>query len=281
MAVCRQMAEHFKIRGYNRTAFQVFLNNKYQYAPETTFWLLDEPMFRDDYLIIDLFGDLVRQGFAASNPVRVDYRVDCSRVEEARGAMVRVDTMVFAQSNVRAFPGVASEFMRAYDPARPARSRQAWEYGGAGDVRSLPVGLRGWVLESWLEGRDGLLPWLAYGTDASWENAEAAENAVFYPALSKWRYNGCYGSLRMKAFRDGQQDVECLLLLARKLGVTRRELAAAIRPYVTLRSAVHTDGRDARAEDAGAIAYRGLTPDALAYLRRVVGDNLAQEGAAP
>ena len=48
--------------GYDRTDFQVFLNNKYQYAPETTFWLLDEPMFRDDFLVIQMFGDLIREG---------------------------------------------------------------------------------------------------------------------------------------------------------------------------------------------------------------------------
>jgi hypothetical protein len=274
VAVCRQMAEHFKKCGYDRTALQVFLNDKYQYAPETTFWLLDEPMFRDDYLVIQMFGDLVREGFKGCAPVRVDYRIDCSRVEEARGMMNKVDTMVFSQYNVREYPGIAREFMRSYEPKAPGMPRTGWEYGGAGTVANGPEGLRGWALESWLGGRDGLLPWLAYGDDSSWDAAEKAENAVFYPALAKWDCNGCYGSLRMKAFRDGQQDVECLVLLAKKLGATRAEIAELIKPYVALKGQVASTGGTVLAEGAGRISYRNLTPDGLARLRRTIAANL-------
>jgi lysophospholipase L1-like esterase len=275
VAVCRQMAEHFKQKGYTRSALQVFLNDKYQYAPETTFWLLDEPMFRDDYLVIQLFGDLVREGFRDSAPVTVDYRIDCSRVEEARGMMNKVDTMVFSQRNIREFPSIAREFMHAYEPKKPGEVRKGWEYGGAG-LKSAPVSLRGWAVECWLDGRDGLLPWQAYGTDASWESAEAADDgSVFYPAFGKWEYNGSYGSLKMKGFRDGQQDAECLLLLAKKLGATRAEIRDLIHPYVELKGQVKAEGGTVLAEAAGTIAYRGLTPDAMARLRKAIGLTLA------
>lgn len=275
VAVCRQMAEHFKKKGYDRTALQVFLNDKYQYAPETTFWLLDEPAFRDDYLVIQLFGDLVREGFKGSDPLTVDYRIDCSRVEEARGMMNKVDTMVFSQHNIRSFPSIAREFMRTYEPKKPGEARKGWEYGGTVPVNTLPVANRGWPIECWLEGRDGLLPWLAYAGNDAWESAEAAENAVFYPASEKWDYNGCYGSLRMKAFRDGQQDAECLLLLAKKLGATRSEVRDLIKPYVELEGQVKAEGGTVLAEAAGTISYRGLTPDALARLRKAIGLTLA------
>jgi lysophospholipase L1-like esterase len=276
VAVCRQMADHFKQRGYDRTAFQVFLNNKYQYAPEKTFWLLDEPMFRDDFLVLQLFGDLVREGFKGCDPVTVDYRIDCSRVEEARGLMSKVDTMVFSQGNVREYGGIAREFMRSYDPQQPGAARKGWEYGGAGAVTSSPASLRGWVLETWLEGRDGLLPWLAYGTDASWNSVEAATEAVFYPAAKKWGYNGCYGSLRMKAFRDGQQDAECLALLAAKLGLTRRELKTLLDQQLQLKTPARTIASEARPAGSGRISYRGLPPDAFCALRRLLGHNLNQ-----
>ncbi|MEI8243418.1 MAG: GDSL-type esterase/lipase family protein [bacterium] len=275
VAVCRQMAEHFKQKGYTRTAFQPFLNDKYQYAPETTFWLLDEPMFRDDYLVIQLFGDLVREGFKGCEPVTVDFRIDCSRVEESRGMMNKVDTMVFSQGNIREYPTIAREFMRAYEPKAPGQARKGWEYGGAGAVSQSPVSLRGWAIECWLDGRDGLLPWLAYGGNDAWDSAEAAENAVFYPAFDKWEYNGCYGSLRMKGFRDGQQDAECLILLAKKLGATRSELCDLIKPYVELKGQVAPTGGTVLAEGTGTISYRGLTPDALSRLRRAIGLTLA------
>jgi len=270
VAVCRGIAEHLERKGYDRTSFQFFLNNKYQYAPETTFWLLDEPMFRDDYLAIQFFGELARRGFEGVDSVTLDYRIDCSRVQEARGMMDEVDTMVFSQSNVREYAALARDFMRSYRPRTPGAVRKGWEYGGTSSVESQPTSARGWALDAWLGGRDGLLPWLAYGGNDAWDSAEKARNAVFYPAAERWDYDGCYGSLRMKSFRDGQQDVERMTLLAARLGVTRRDLAQAVREHVALKGNIDL----AFAEDAGTISYKQLTPDKLEELKRVVGESL-------
>jgi len=269
-AVCRSIAQHLQRKGYDRTSFQFFLNNKYQYAPETTFWLLDEPMFRDDFLAVQLFGELAREGFRGVESVTLDYRIDCSRVQEARGMMDEVDTMVFSQSNIREYAAVARDFMRSYRPRMPGGVRKGWEYGGASSPQSPPTAARGWALDAWLGGRDGLLPWLAYGGDDAWDSVEKARHAVFYPASERWDYDGCYGSLRMKSFRDGQQDVERMALLAAKLGVTRRDLAEAVRGFVELDARIDV----AYAEDAGSISYRQLTPDKLERLKRAIGESL-------
>jgi hypothetical protein len=278
LAVCRQIGDHLKRKGYTRTSFQPFLNNKHQFAPDQNFWLLDEPMFRDDYLALQFFGDLFREGFREAAPVQVDFRADVSRIEEARGMLDRVDTLVFSQYNIREYPTIAREFMRSYDARTPGKARKGWEYGGAGRVDALPVALRGWVMECWFDGRDGLLPWESTGTEASWESAEAAhDGSVFYPAFAKWDYNGCYGSLKMKGFRDGQQDAECLILLAKKLGATRAEIRDLIRPYLVLQGKVTAAAGNELAPDAGSISYRGLTPDAMARLRKAIGLTLAGE----
>jgi hypothetical protein len=100
---------------------------------------------------------------------------------------------------------------------------------------------------------------------------------VFYPAFAKWDYNGCYGSLKMKGFRDGQQDAECLILLAKKLGATRAEIRDLIRPYLVLQGKVTAAAGNELAPDAGSISYRGLTPDAMARLRKAIGLTLAGE----
>ena len=275
VAVSKQMAEHFKQKGFTRTALQVFLNNKYQYAPDKTFWLLDEPMFRDDFLVIQMFGDLVREGFKDAAPLRVDYRIDCSRVEEARGMLDAVDTFVFSQYNAREYPGIAQELMRSYRPRPASGARIGWEYGGAGAPSTGPESLRSWVVDSWLSGRDGLLPWLSYGTEKSWDSTKDADNAIFYPALEKWGYDGCYGSLRMKAFRDGQQDAETLNLLAAKRGATRREVREMLRPLATFVGAITTSAVvDELAPDAGSVRYNGVTPDTLVQIRRLAAQEL-------
>ena len=89
------------------------------------------------------------------------------------------------------------------------------------------VANRAWSIDAWLFGADSVLPWLAIGPDEAFDKAEAAEQAVFYPG-KRFDHNGFVGSLRMKAFRDGQQDVECLILLAKQLGATRKDLAGPL-----------------------------------------------------
>ena len=89
LAVCRQLAEHFQRKGYDRTVFHSFLNNKHQYAPETTFWLLDEPMFRDDYLVLGMFSELTREGFRGAARSR---SISASIARGWRKCMARLTT---------------------------------------------------------------------------------------------------------------------------------------------------------------------------------------------
>jgi hypothetical protein len=132
------------------------------------------------------------------------------------------------------------------------------------------VANRAWTIDTFLAGFDGLLPWLAYGGDEAWDSAEAAENAVFYPAAKRWDYDGCYGSLRMKAFRDGQQDAEYLRLLCQQKGVTRRELAAALGKPLGTAGVIHKGS----AGEAETFSYGQLSPDELIRFRWLVGQDL-------
>jgi hypothetical protein len=60
-----EYARHFRERGWDRTRFQFYLNNKY-YAKEngngTSWWLLDEPAHRDDFIALAFFGKLFWDG---------------------------------------------------------------------------------------------------------------------------------------------------------------------------------------------------------------------------
>ncbi|NQT91157.1 MAG: DUF4091 domain-containing protein [Lentisphaerae bacterium] len=270
IAVAGQMAEWFKKKGYTQTDFQVFLNSKYHYADDVTFWLLDEPMFRDDFMAIKFFGRLTREGFKNSGPVTVDFRIDCSRSEEARGMLNELDTFV-GSSNIRKFPRLVRDQARTYIRKPNGKPRKLWTYGASNLVPYPNVANRSWTIESYLFGCDGLLPWSSYGSDDSWDSAEKASGAVFYPATTKWNYNGAYGSLRMKSFRDGQQDVECLVLLAKKLGATRKELDELLNTFIKLRGEFK---EDLVTEQADVISYANLVSDDLCRLRRAVGYNL-------
>ncbi|MHC4250169.1 MAG: GDSL-type esterase/lipase family protein [Planctomycetota bacterium] len=271
VAAARRIFTHLRDKGHNKTVFQVFLNNKYQYAPELTYWLLDEPMFRDDFLVIQMFGELARRAAAGVDGVKIDYRIDCSRVEEARHYMNTVDLMVFSQANLRAFPILARDFMRVKYAARPdGRPRQGWVYGGTNAAASANTSNRAWCVEAYVLGMEGLLPWLALGTDASWDRVDEAKQAVFYPGR-RFDRNGAFGSLRLKAFRDGEQDAEYLELLRRKTGATRRELGDLIGRFMSLKAETET----LSAEDAGTVSFRAASPDKLEQLRRILAHNIA------
>ena len=263
LSVCRQVADHLKKRGYDRTEFQVFLNDKYPYAPDITFWLLDEPMFRDDYMVLSMFSKLAREGFKDAAPVQVDFRVDCSRVEEVHGMFTNVDLFVGANGNAREYRKLLEDQAAAYIPKPGNGSRKTWVYGGTSKPSEACTADRSWAIEAYLAGYDGIVPWLAYGGDDAWDSAEAAENAIFYPAAKRWDEDGCYGSLRMKAFRDGQQDVEYMNLLCQKTGLARSDLAMALAKVLPKSPEPIADH-----------PYRGLSPNDLARFRRWMAEIL-------
>lgn len=269
VAVCRQMADHFRKKGYTKSVFEVVFRSKYQYAPTTTFWLLDEPMFRDDYLAINYFAGLTRKGFADAAPLKVRTRIDCSRIEESHGLMDEVDVLCGTMGNLREYYRPMRDFRLSYVPGQDGRPRTIWTYGGTNRVNTSNVANRAWSIEAWLFGSDSVLPWLAFGPDAAYDKAEEAGEAVFYPG-ARFGHNGVHGSLRMKAFRDGQQDVECLVLLAEKLGATRRELAGLLTKVADVQGEFTVE----RPEAAETISYGKMTPDDLERLRRTVGYNL-------
>ena len=73
-------------------------------------------------------------------------------------------------------------------------------------------------------------------------------------------------SIRLKAYRRGQQDVEYLTLWSRQCGLPRGTVGRQVREALHLsgsRQATETGG----AEDAGRIDYSGLCPQDLWALR--------------
>jgi hypothetical protein len=129
--------------------------------------------------------------------------------------------------------------------------------------------MRAWCWRVWLNGGDGVLPWNAVSGAQAWERAEPL--TVFYPG-SKFGRNEPYASLRLKAYRRGQQDIEYLLLLARKRGWDREAAAHAAAEELKLSG----DVRQADEEDAGAIRFDNLKDADLEAVRMRVARALAE-----
>lgn len=147
-----------------------------------------------------------------------------------------------------------------------ATTQQAFE---TGQISVANASARGGLIESWLAGAQEFTSHTALASDAAYAISEAAQQAMFYPA-ERFGRDGLYGSLRIKALRDGQQDVECLAQLAGKFDVTRKELAGMLLGKIAAWKDQASDPQDQPAE----VSFSRLTSDDLTRLRRLLGYNL-------
>jgi hypothetical protein len=81
-----------------------------------------------------------------------------------------------------------------------------------------------------------------------------------------------FGSLRLKAYRRGQQDIEYLNLLASSKGWSRDVLTRALREALDLSA----DVEEKIEEDAGTIRFRKIQNRDLETLRRRIAAGLVR-----
>ena len=91
IASLRDFAAHLAEKGYDRTIYHVYLNDKYLFRRPhengspgrgVSLWLLDEPMHPDDFLALGYFGKLFRQARVKGADIR--FRIDISRPTHQR-----------------------------------------------------------------------------------------------------------------------------------------------------------------------------------------------------
>ena len=272
--VVRDFARHCRERGWKETEFQFYLNNKYNYRDPkqggrgSSWWLLDEPASRDDWLALRFFGQLfhtsVREALGPPRPndPKLIFRADVSRPQWQRDWLDGVvDRMC-----------VSGEFFRKHDLCMDMKRTQGisfWHYGTGNDIHATNLTGEAWALQVYLAGGDGLLPWNSVEGDAAFE--KPMPTALLYPG-ARFGIEGPLASLRLKALRRGQQDVEYLSLLAKKRSWSTGQLAAATTPLLSLEART----REQFAEDAGTTQFENVTSEQLRSLRASVAAALVK-----
>jgi hypothetical protein len=261
-AIVQQFAEHFRSKGWTRTQFQFYLNNKYFWKDPkkggrgSSWWLLDEPMQRDDWLALRFFGQMFKQALAQTPNSNFIFRCDISRPQWQRDWLDGlVDLMC-----------VSGQFYRKNERCMAMRRSQGitfWNYGTANDIRATNLTGEAWALKVYLSGGDGLLPWNSLGKDSSFD--KPTPTTILYPGL-RFGIAGPLASLRLKALRRGQQDVEYLALLAKKMNWDREQIAEVLAPVLQLHARTH----EAFADDAGRTLFDNLTAEQFARFRASV-----------
>jgi len=260
--VLRQFVDHFRQNGWTETEFQVYLNNKYYWKRRDanfsgngiSWWLLDEPYHWDDFKAIGWFGRLFMLAVGDVRDVDIRFRIDVSRPHLQFGLW----------DGLRSVSYVSSYFYEknAYLRWRKARfGEKIRNYGSFNNLEVTNLTATAWPLKVYLNGGDGLLPWQTIASD---ENYETFQNtAIFYPGV-RFGIQGPVASLRLKAVRQGTEDVTLLHMLTQREGWSLEQAAAAVASRVDLAGETISEFFD----DAGRVSFGTLRPNQIAALRR-------------
>ncbi len=276
VAVSRQFAEHFNERGWNDTLFHFFLNGKVDFKKNgwsrcSSPWILDEPANFQDYWALRWFGAAFHEGvLPAKGKAKLVFRCDISRPQWQRTALDGLLDYNVVSAGFRQYPRIVLD--------RKEREDQVLiEYGGANALTEPNMQGVGWSIDSWSLGTDGVLPWQVIGRDDSWKKAD--ELSLFYPGKPAGEA-GPVPSVRLKAYRRGQQDVEYLVMLTEHLRAPRWAVGAAVRKALNL-SGIRKGTGFTGGEDAGTLHFGQLKPQDVWALRVQVGNALSAARPEP
>ena len=231
VAAARQIAAHFQAKGWTETLFQGFLNNKNNFKASgwsrgSSPWLLDEPANFQDYWALRYFAARVsrrdQSGRERHRPATIRHVFACpsaaapdwSSAPTSRGrsgaatASTACSTTTSSAVRCGAIRDLVFERKRTL---RRNRARIRLDQ----PRRGLERAAGGVVPGRLVAGRRRRPPLADGGNAGSWDRAD--ELALFYPAwrTSRDKRSGAgppIPSIRLKAYRRGQQDVEYLTL---------------------------------------------------------------------
>jgi hypothetical protein len=272
-AVAVEFARHIREHGWLQTRYQIYFNNKHYYKDParggrgTSWWLLDEPNYRDDIRALSFFGYLAKRWLDDYKDVPIIFRTDVSYIDFLRDLLRdQIDLNVTSKrlySKNRYLMDNRDRFGKEY-----------WNYASSNHPRESNVVLRAWCWRAWTAGADGIVPWNTVAGPQAWERAEPL--TVFYTG-SKFGRMEPFASLRLKAYRRGQQDIEYLIMLSQKPGWDREAVSRAVLEATALAG-------EQRSEDelaAGFLVFDRLNNETFENVRLRVAQALMAETGSP
>ena len=247
VAVASAFRAHAHAHGWNRTQFQLYLNNKPSFRPNTGVWTLDEHVDFLDFVGLSYFMDLFRLGLgqAVAPFAGIDAPV-ASAPPTARAGAASFDTRIDVSTRFVQHKGALNDGRvsladingRVYEQsgALIARRKRAlnttlWWYGADGSEGAAEdgrmEGIAGMLLAQWSRGCGGGLPY--------WEsNGKGGKDTLAPLAIvvqgTQWPgYAGApLPSVRLKVALAAQQQIELLNVLASSRGWSRAAVARAV-----------------------------------------------------
>ena len=262
-AAAAKIAQHVASKGWSEPMFEFYLNNKVSnkkagWEKSTAPWILDEPSNTQDFWALRRFGIEFWSGVAAHPGARLVYRADISRPQWQRDLFDGVVNVEVVSGSLRTYGHRVRERAQRFGSL-------FYMYGSANAIGTPNVANAAWCVEAWALGADGVVPWQTVGKAAAWQKAD--ELSLFYPTD-----RGPVPSLRLKAFRAGQQLVEYLTMYAALSGQSRESIGRAL-----LESGLRATTVKKNEDDAGESAFPPDAGSRLGTLRQSLGTWLSQK----
>ena len=214
-AVGRQMAEHFRRKGWTRTSFDMFPNQKqrFRFVP----WDLEEARFLPDQDVHRYLRTLWAGTFdwPSARPVRFNYTLGTTwtyHIDIKSDLAEFIDVFIAGTSGPAWYPEELPRLHRA--------GRQVWSCTHSGSIVESVRAAAFTPLAMWMRGLDGFMPsWLTmggWGGDLWHQVPGKGANTFLYPGAELGSEETC-PSLRLKVMRNALQTVDLLQAAAGRL----------------------------------------------------------------
>lgn len=225
-AAIRQFVQHFREQGWRQTEMHYFYGGKkthrINYGNNQMWWQTDEPYHWEDWQALQFFNNLWTQTIRG---------IDADpNIWMGRGDISRPNWQGKVMDGV-----MQVQYGGFSDMTRNLRLRWLREntgvitrdYGGLGNPMMSYTQASANVLNLWLSGASGFLPWQTLGGSRSLD-----KNTTTTLFVDGERFNTpVVADMRLKAFRQGQQIIEYAVLLAERKKLSRQQVRAFITQF--------------------------------------------------
>ncbi len=234
--VAGEFVRHFKEKGWNRTVFQVYLNQK-PASNNRIPWYLDEPKGVESYNALKYYADLTHRVFPRDSEIKVRFRIDIShfycdkhkrnkdkdfRVNKGFDILKPVDIWVISKHSL--------DCVTAREQALKLKNmgKTVYEYFSGPRMPLITEPLTkaiqcGW--KAWLRKEHGILFW----NTVKFNNNKVTDGRDFLVySGSDYNIEGPVVSARLKAIRRGIQDYEYF-----KLASKNNDVDSLIKEHMT------------------------------------------------
>ena len=276
---------HAKAKGWNRTVFECYLNNKPNWG--YTGWTLDEPFEYLDWAALNFFGRLWKQGVNDPQVYTLSWHEDY--FEKGLAAMHRprptflfrgdISRLMWQGSvsdglmNIVYLGGAGLGMPRLVRNARLRMPAIMYAYGSCNASSRSNWESAAWCLRAYTNNSDGVLPWQSLGGADALTRGDPPSGGNALIIDTGGRFGHAIASFRVHALRRGAQDCELLRLLQLKNGWSREHVGVLVSQKLPLTARYRQRFED----EAAAVTFGTLTGQGFCELKEGVLQLLSRE----